>query len=96
MIGCSDSSESHSTKTTAGGTWWTGRGHFTMTVVIVTEQRRLLKGPGGQGENMLHLRPDLPSACRAIEVVGRMRGRRGRRERRGECDIPPALCTSLS
>ena len=94
--GYSDSSDSDCTKTTAGGTWWTGRGQVTVTVVTVTVQRRLLEGPGGQGENMLHLRPDLPSACRAIDVVGRMRGRRERRERRGECGMPSSLCTLLS
>ena len=51
--GYSDCGDSDSTKMTAGGTWWTGRGQVTVTVVTVTVQRRLLEGPGGQGEDRL-------------------------------------------
>ena len=47
--GYSDSSDGESTKTIAGGTWWTGRGHLTVTVVTVHKQ--LLEKTGGQGED---------------------------------------------
>ena len=46
-------SDSDSTKTTAGGTWLTGRGQFTVTVVKVIVPRRILEGPGGQVEDRL-------------------------------------------
>ena len=57
-IGYIYSDDSDSLKTTAGGTFLTGRGqftvtegHVTVTVVTVTVQRRLLEGPGGHGKD---------------------------------------------
>ena len=51
--GYSDSSDSDSTKRTAGETWWSMRGQVTVRVVTVILKRRLLEGPCGQGKDRL-------------------------------------------